>query len=166
MRQPARIERAHQLYTLKANQLNGAEEAHVQMATLSDLERCCAAAAEMQLEELGVDPMAVDPDRFRKRIAALIGNQAIYFLEHGCQIGFQASADSRCLEGVQIQGVITPQGLRGRGLATRGLAGMCRMIFVSYPLVTLHVNEENVGAIRLYERLGFVPYADFRLISF
>jgi len=166
LRQDARISRDHQLYTLHSKQLTPSEDAPVQRATRSDLERCCVAAAEMQLEELGVNPMTVDPERFRKRVATLIEHEAIYFLEHGMQIGFQASADSRCVEGVQVQGVITPKELRGRGLASRGLAGMCRLLFEDYPLVTLHVNEENTGAIRLYERLGFVPYTAFRLYSF
>ena len=64
-----------------------------------------------------------------------------------------------------MEAVYTPPRLRGHGYATRGLAGMCSLLLKKHPLITLHVNEENAPAVKLYERLGFARAAPFRLIS-
>ena len=165
LRANARLFRRHRLYRLGASDLCVAGHPDVRLALPRDLELAADFAARMQSEELGLDPKHIDHERFRQRIARLISNDQFYILPVGDTHGFQASASAQCVEGAQVEAVYVPPALRGRGYGAQGLAGMCSMLLERFPLVTLHVNEENHAAIRLYERLGFVADAPFRLIS-
>ena len=160
-----RLSRRHRLYTLRRGQLLVAPDPKVRVALPRDLEVAVDQAAQMQAEELGIDPRAVDAARFRRRMARLIYDGLLWVLPAGDYIGFQASAGSCFEDGTQIEAVYVPEILRRRGFATRGMAGMCSHLLQEYPLITLHVNEENEQAMRLYERLGFRASMPFRLLA-
>ncbi|MEC8023567.1 MAG: GNAT family N-acetyltransferase [Myxococcota bacterium] len=164
-RASARLYRRHRLYRLLPGELSVEGHPDVRLATARDLDKATHFAARMQSEELGLDPRQVDQTRFRRRIARLIANEQFYILPQGETHAFQASASAQCVEGAQVEAVFVPPALRGRGWGRRGLAGMCKVLLQRFPMVTLHVNEENHPAVRVYERLGFVPDAAFRLIS-
>ena len=161
----ARLYRRHRLYWLRAEHLSVQGHPGVRFASARDLDRAAHFAACMQSEELGLDPRQVDQTRFRHRVSRLIANEQFYILPLGDTHAFQASASAQCVEGAQVEAVYVPPNLRGRGWARQGLAGMCESLLTRFPLVTLHVNEENHAAVRLYERLGFVAGPPFRLIS-
>jgi len=161
----ARLFRRHRLYVLRTGQLASGGHPGVRLAAARDLDRAAHFAACMQSEELGLDPRQVDQNRFRHRVARLIANEQFYVLPLGDTNAFQASASAQCVEGAQVEAVYVPPTLRGRGWGRQGLAGMCEALLTRFPMVTLHVNEENHSAVRLYERLGFVADAPFRLIS-
>ena len=160
-----RLRLDHRLYLLRRGELRVPAEADVRLALPRDLDLTAENAAAMQTEELGIDPRLVDAERFRRRIAGLIAESVVYVLPVGAEFGFQASAATRCGDGTQVESVYTPPALRRRGYATTGLAGMCDDLLRRYPIVTLHVNEANLPAVRLYERLGFRRGAPFRMIS-
>ncbi|WP_174536988.1 GNAT family N-acetyltransferase [Micromonospora chalcea] len=54
-----------------------------------------------------------------------------------------------------LAGLTVAPGLRGRGLGAALTAGMTDALFAWYDTVALGVYPDNVGAIRLYRRLGF-----------
>ncbi|SCL47130.1 FR47-like protein [Micromonospora citrea] len=54
-----------------------------------------------------------------------------------------------------LAGLTVAAGLRGRGLGAALTAGMTRALFARHDTVALGVYTVNVGAIRLYRRLGF-----------
>jgi RimJ/RimL family protein N-acetyltransferase len=56
---------------------------------------------------------------------------------------------------------------RGRGLATRVTARLCRSLLAEVDHVGLNVHADNRAAIACYERLGFAPVAPFeeRLVT-
>lgn len=54
-----------------------------------------------------------------------------------------------------LAGLTVAPDVRGRGLGAALTAGMTRALFARYDHVALGVYTHNVGAIRLYERLGF-----------
>lgn len=67
---------------------------------------------------------------------------------------------------VQLQGIWTPPELRGRGLATAALAGICTRLLQVSPTLSLYVNDFNEDAIALYRRVGFEHVGDFQTILF
>ncbi|AXO37639.1 GNAT family N-acetyltransferase [Micromonospora sp. B006] len=54
-----------------------------------------------------------------------------------------------------LAGLTVAPGLRGRGLGAVLTAGMTGALFARYDTVALGVYPDNVGALRLYRRLGF-----------
>lgn len=160
-----RLWRDHRLYIIRPGQLLVRGDPAARVATPRDLEAAIDSSASMQSEELGLDPRSLDGDRFRRRVARLVAEEAIWILPAGGLHTFQASASTHCADGAQIEAVYTPPFLRGKGWATRGLSRMCECLLEKHPLLALHVNEDNREAVRLYLRLGFVAAAPFRLIS-
>ncbi|MDP9025690.1 MAG: GNAT family N-acetyltransferase, partial [Candidatus Eremiobacteraeota bacterium] len=67
---------------------------------------------------------------------------------------------------MQLQGIWTPPSLRGKGLATLAMSGICDKLLAMSPTLSLYVNDFNSSAIKLYERLGFVTIAEFQTILF
>ncbi|WBB68702.1 GNAT family N-acetyltransferase [Micromonospora sp. WMMD812] len=57
--------------------------------------------------------------------------------------------------------VTTHPAARGRGLAAGVVAALCGRLRDSVDHVTLNVRADNTAAVRLYERLGFTPVADY-----
>ncbi|GAA0497702.1 hypothetical protein Ade02nite_53900 [Paractinoplanes deccanensis] len=69
----------------------------------------------------------------------------------------------------EVSAVCTDPAFRGRGLGARLTMAVAAAILERGDLPFLHVTAENLGAIRLYERLGFqvshqVVFASFRLV--
>ncbi len=54
-----------------------------------------------------------------------------------------------------VGAVITRPSHRGRGLATVVTAALCEQIVDDYETIGLNVEESNLAALRVYERLGF-----------
>lgn len=65
--------------------------------------------------------------------------------------------------GAGLGGIYTVPEARGRGIATRAVAAMCRIALERGPSVTLHVEPRNAAAIRAYENAGLRRAGEFRL---
>jgi predicted GNAT family acetyltransferase len=114
--------------------------------------------------ELGVDPLARDPDGFRWRTRSQIEEgRSWLWLEDGV-IRFKAEASAWTPTAVQHQQVWVDPEARERGFGTRGLGDLCRLLFEHVPVVCLFVRSENVPAIRLYETIGMRHVLDYRSI--
>ena len=62
-----------------------------------------------------------------------------------------------------IGNVYTRRDRRGRGLAARLTSAVTReLLRLDISTIALNVHQPNAAAIRVYRRLGFVPYCDFR----
>jgi predicted GNAT family acetyltransferase len=136
----------------------------LRQATMRDFPTVLANAAAMQLEEMGRDPLADDPDGFRDRVAARIEAGRTWVLEEEGQIAFQVSIASVGPLGGQLEGVYTHPVFRGLGLASQGLGQLCRTQLARLPRLTLHVAETNREAVGLYRKLGFLPDQPYRVI--
>jgi uncharacterized protein len=143
-----------------------AGETGLRPAELRDLERllpACAAAHEL---ELGLDPMARDPEGFRWRTLAQIDEgRSWVWLDDGV-IRFKAEASAWTPSAVQLQQVWVDPAARGRGDGLRGLRDLCRLLLERTPTVTLFVRRENRPAIALYDAVGMRRVLAYRSVLF
>ena len=134
-------------------------------AVESDLEELVEAARASLREEGRPDPFDGDPPGFRRWVRGRLPRARVVELEG--QVLFAGYADVRRDEGWLVQGVYTFPRARRRGLAAAGMSGICQEAFASgADHVQLAVVNGNVAAERLYERLGFEPFAQLRTVLF
>ena len=160
-----REDRPHQpVYAIDEPPLPG--ETGLRPATPRDLDRlvpACAAAHEL---ELGIDPLARDPDSFRWRTAAQIDEGRSWLWVEDDVVLFKAEASAWTPQAVQIQQVWVDPEARGHGYGARGLRDLCRRLLETTPNVTLFVRTENAPAIALYETIGMNRALEYRSILF
>jgi hypothetical protein len=135
-------------------------------ATINDLDRLVPSAAAAHELELGIDPLARDPDAFRWRTAVQIedGRSWVWFEDD--VVLFKAEASAWTPGAVQVSQVWTDPEARGSGYATRGLRDLLRLLLDTTPVVTLFVRAENDVAIGLYEKVGMQNVLEYRSVLF
>jgi GNAT superfamily N-acetyltransferase len=153
------------LYSLHPDQLAPSHEpVGFRKATLAEREAVALGAAEMEIEDIGVDPRLPEPSHHVAVVTDRIWAGRTWVIERGAEIVFQVNVGTSHPVGCQIGGTWVPPHLRGQGLAQAGISATCRHLLAHHPCVTLHVNEANRAAVRVYERVGFVRRAPFRLL--
>jgi len=162
------IDRTETAYAVRADQARlrapRAGET-VRPAAEADLEPLVVAARESLREEQRPDPFAGDTHGFRRWVHGRVERARV--VETQGRIGFAAYADVRRPDGWLLQGVYTWPELRRRGLATTGVSALCREAFAAgADHVQLAVVDGNLAGRRLYERMGFEPFAKLRTILF
>jgi RimJ/RimL family protein N-acetyltransferase len=139
--------------------------ARVRPARLADLDALVHAARASLREESRPDPFEGDPVGFRRWVASRLPRATV--VELGGAPRFVGYADVQRAEGWLLQGVYTWPDARRRGLAAAGVAELCRRARAAGAShVQLAVVEGNAPAERLYDRLGFRPFARLRTILF
>ena len=135
------------------------------LAERSDEDRVLKLSAAMYTEEMGENPMARDPDGYRRRVRMLIARGWTYVYEAGGKLQFKMDVGCASNRTAQIQGVYVPPDLRGHGVGTTAMSACCDLAFGRHPNLSLYVNDFNTPAVALYERIGFErePY-DFQTI--
>jgi uncharacterized protein len=135
------------------------------LAARSDEDRVLELSAAMYAEEMGENPLARDPDGYRRRVRMLTARGWTYVYEVDGELWFKMDVGCASDRTAQIQGVYVPPELRGRGVGTLAMAACCALAFERHPNLSLYVNDFNAPAIALYERIGFrrEPY-DFQTI--
>jgi ribosomal protein S18 acetylase RimI-like enzyme len=133
-------------------------------AELRDLDLLVPACAASHEEELGVDPLARDPNGFRWRTRAQIEESRSWLWERDGAILFKAEASAWTPEAVQLQQVWVDPIVRRRGYASRGLRDLVRLLLREVPRVCLFVRAENAAAIALYESIGMERVLTYRSV--
>jgi predicted GNAT family acetyltransferase len=138
-----------------------AADPSVRLAAIADLERYMAASAAMCADELGVSPyVAPGVEAFRARVVELITSaRALASFDHRGQVVFKADVGVVSPTTAQIQGVWVRPDLRGRGVATAGMATVVNYALTLAPSVSLYVNDFNAPARRVYAKLGMRRHA-------
>jgi uncharacterized protein len=135
-------------------------------ATLADLELLVPACAAAHEEEIGINPLERDPEGFRWRTQAQIGEgRSWLWIENGT-ILFKAEASAWTPEAVQLQQVWVDPSVRNRGNAQRAMRDLCRRLLAQVPRVCLFVRPENAPAIRVYEGIGMRRTINYRSLIF
>lgn len=153
---PARSIRASQPLLLCDGRALIEPDPDVRPATMAQFERYLPAAAAMFAEELGTSPhVAPGTEPFRSRIAELISaGRALASYDHRGQVIFKAEIGAVTPHTAQIQGVWVRPDLRRRGVGTGAMAAVINYAITLAPTVSLYVNDFNLGARRMYDRLG------------
>jgi uncharacterized protein len=135
-------------------------------ATSDDFAKLLPACAAAHEEEIGSDPLELDPNGFRRRTRAQIDERRSWvWLDEGT-ILFKAEASAWTPAAVQIQQVWVDPAVRGRGYAQRGMRDLCRLLLEHVPNVCLFVRPENAPAIRVYEAIGMRHVLSYRSVIF
>ena len=135
-------------------------------ARARDYEALLPACASAHEEEIGIDPLTLDPDEFRWRTRAQIEEgRSWVWIEDGV-ILFKAEASAWTPAAVQLQQVWVDPQARRRGYASRALRDLIRLLLERVPVVCLFVRPENVPAIRLYESVGMRRHGSYRSLLF
>jgi uncharacterized protein len=143
----------------------GGEPGLARLAERADEDPVLHLSAAMYTEEMGENPMARDPDGYRRRVRMLTARGWTYVYEVGGRLQFKMDVGCASDRTAQIQGVYVPPELRGRGVGTTAMAACCALALDRHPNLSLYVNDFNTPAVTLYERIGFrrEPY-DFQTI--
>jgi RimJ/RimL family protein N-acetyltransferase len=123
----------------------------------------CSAAHE---EEIGIDPMARDPEGFRWRTRSQIEEGRSWLWVERGTILFKAEASAWTPDAVQVQQVWVDRPARNKGYAQRGMRDLCRLLLERVPTVCLFVRPENAAAIRVYEAIGMARRGSYRSLIF
>jgi uncharacterized protein len=135
-------------------------------ATERDFEVLLPACAAAHAEEIGVDPLARDPDGFRWRTRSQIEEGRSWVWVEAGAIRFKAEASAWTPSAVQVQQVWVDPSERNQGFAQRGMRDLCRLLLRSVPTVCLFVRPENAPAIRVYEGIGMRRHGSYRSLIF
>ncbi len=140
----------------------------VRAGVQGDLPTLYPACVAMYTEEVGVSPEAGGGgDLYRARVAQLIGRGWSFVRYDGDELVFKAEVACATPQAAQIQGVWVPPHRRGQGIATAGMAAVVHQVRARIaPTVSLYVNDWNVAARAVYERVGFVETTRFATVMF
>jgi uncharacterized protein len=141
-------------------------ESELRQATKDDFDLLLPACAAAHFEEIGVDPMAHDPEGFRWRTQSQIEEGRSWLWSDDGTILFKAEASAWTPQAVQLQQVWVDPEARGRGCAQRGMRDLCRLLLERVPNVCLFVRPENAPAIRVYEAIGMERHGTYRSLIF
>ncbi len=131
-----------------------------------DFELLLPACASAHEEEIGVDPLARDPEGFRWRTRSQIDEGRSWLWVEDGAIRFKAEASAWTPSAVQVQQVWVDPSERNRGYAKRGMRDLCRLLLGEVPTVCLFVRPENAAAIRVYEGIGMRRHGSYRSLIF
>jgi RimJ/RimL family protein N-acetyltransferase len=166
--QRAIVDRLEIAYAVEPSQVRGSGPppgARVRPAGPQDLDALVHAARASLREESRPDPFEGDRDGFRRWVLGRAERASV--VEMDGRVAFVGYADVRRPEGWLLQGVYTWPEARRRGLAAAGVTALCEAAFAAMAdHVQLAVVEGNRAGERLYERLGFRPFARLRTILF
>jgi len=160
-----RIEIAYALDAGDSKRIEPAAGESARCATDADLDDLVVAALESLREEGRPDPFVGDAEGFRHWVRGRVARARV--VEFAGRVAMVGYADVQREEGWLLQGIYTWPNRRQRGLASFGVSELCHEAFAAGANhVQLAVVEGNAAAQRLYEGLGFKPFAKLRTILF
>jgi len=134
-------------------------------ARMSEWRQIALYSGVMEDEDLGRNPHHDFPALHERVVRERVRNGRTWLIVRNRQIVFQINIGTALDIGAQIGGTYVPPLHRGLGYATQGTRALCQHLMNHHPFVSLHVNEANTPAVRVYEKVGFHRSMPFRLIT-
>lgn len=145
----------------------GPSELRVRRGGPEDAERLFPLQEAYEVEEVVPTGGAFNPAVCRLVLeASLRGDRTTLYAELGGTIVAKAGTNALGAAYDQIGGVYVLPGLRGRGIATRLVAELCRGIVEKGKRASLFVKKSNPAARRAYQKIGFEVSGDYRITYF
>lgn len=133
-------------------------------ATRADLELLVAWKRRFRIDAMGDDPAWVQDEELRQSLEISLEEGRQFLLEDQGEPVSQARLNA-VFEGVgQFGGVYTPDVFRGRGYASRMVAGLTELLLETegFEALVLTVDEAKDRAVKIYRDLGFLGLGSFR----
>jgi predicted GNAT family acetyltransferase len=164
---PARSLRLDQPFLQIAGPPTATPDWRLRPVLMDEIDILYPASVAMFEEEVGESPELPGRNSYRARVTQLIARGWAYAIIEDGEVLFKAEVGSASRRGCQVQGVYVAPRLRGSGLGTAGMAAVVeRARREIAPVVSLYVNDYNVAARTVYERVGFVQTATFASVLF
>ena len=158
---PARDVRERQFSMVMDSDPDVVADPLVQPAGVGDVSLVFPASVAMYIEEVGYDPTSHGAG-YAYRVARLVRSQHTFIRKapladgSGERVVFKADVGALAGGVAQLQGVWVAPDLRGRGIATAGVAAVVKLVRERLaPTISLCVNDYNAAAIATYTRVGF-----------
>jgi uncharacterized protein len=164
---PAREVRPEQPFLIR-NTLSHVEgDIRVRPATPQEIDLVVPASVAMFNEEVGVSPYRGGGESvYRARIADLIRQGRVFVWIEDATVVFKAEIGAVTPHACQVQGVWMNPQWRGQGRSASAMAQVTRLALDLAPTVGLYVNDYNIAARRMYERVGFAEHTRFATVLF
>lgn len=123
----------------------------LRLAAHDDLDLVMTTHARMAVEEFGLDdPIAADPEGFRRRCARRIDHRRVWVLIENGTLVFKADIVSETPGAIYLEGVYVDPQKRGLGYGLRCLSQLSRCLLSRDGSICLFVNEQNREAQTFY----------------
>jgi predicted GNAT family acetyltransferase len=138
----------------------------VRLVRPEEIDTLFPASVAMYTEEVGVSPLIGGGERdYRERVTDLVRSRRAYARFMDGRVVFKAELAVVTRHTAQVQGVWVHPELRGRGLATTGMAAVIDDALRRVaPSVSLYVNDYNFAARTVYARCGFRQAGTFATV--
>jgi len=160
---PFRVDRVQAFMAISRGDALGPGDVGLRAATVSDLARVAPLIAKYRVED-GLSAAGDDHTEWiRTHAMERIQAGHLFVVEERGRLVFTGAFNFAGRAGAGLGGIYTIPDARGRGLASRATADLCRIAFEKGPVVTLHVDPRNAAAIRAYENAGLRRAGEYRL---
>lgn len=162
-RETLRVDRRQEFQFIRRGDPLGPVEPRLRPAEERDVEEIVPLVHTYRIED-GLartgDPLT---SWIREHTEERVAARHLWVVEEAGKIVFTGAFNFLGPRGAGLGGIYTVPWARGKGLASRATAAMCRVAFAEAPVVTLHVNPRNVAALTAYRRAGLRPAGHYRL---
>jgi predicted GNAT family acetyltransferase len=145
---------------------NVAEEFRLRPATSDDLDHLTDAHAQMVQETSKVNPLQKDPDGFRQRYLRRIEKNRVWVLIRDGKLIFKADVLAELADAAYIEGVYVSPEQRGHGVGRQCMLALGQALRDRTKAIYLFVENQQIGAVAFYSKLGFEVAGQYELRYF